>query len=539
VKASSPCYLEKTPLHPNGDPTQKCVCCRTSCEFEKMGGECQSFLRHWLDRPQGNSQIENTSSSTTTPPATPVPVPVPSTAGPRPIVATDTSTLSTTFSPHLPPSSHDITPITSDLIAQSSTTIQPDHSASANPFAETSLSKFSAQSSSGPGNGDSNNSDAPHTKRARSEVEQMGAGSDRLAKSARNGPTGVANLASVAPQESDPGPAYYILGLSAWLATVSEKEKASRVAIADALQRNKRQTATIGSMQTEKASLEEKVCELQDQQETPIRLAGSDTAKVRELQAECIQLRSDSASCKEEVNCLRAQLEQEVEKGRGVAEAIEDERTAHRLAIVGLESQVGEIPELRRQREATFKNADASRKQRNESQSALTTSQAENERLVTIIETMTAEHDATLIELDDARTGLRQSQALSVELETVKSELATIINEHQAVVTDNTRLSNDCEKMEEVKEKSRINQRLADDRLGERQEIETKLGQAEAEKKDFEIRTKLAEGQAEEIRKNWGIAKAELLAVHKSNRKLKAELKKHANCPGGNIVKRE
>jgi len=30
-----------------------------------------------------------------------------------------------------------------------------------------------------------------------------------------------------------------------------------------------------------------------------------------------------------------------------------------------------------------------------------------------------------------------------------------------------------------------------------------------------------------------------LLAVHKSNKKLKVELKKHANCSGGDIVKRE
>jgi len=93
--------------------------------------------------------------------------------------------------------------------------------------------------------------------------------------------------------------------------------------------------------------------------------------------------------------------------------------------------------------------------------------------------------------------------------------------------------------MEEVKEKSQINQQLADDRLEERQEMEIELCQVRSEGRESESRAKKADGKAEEIRKNWNIAKNELLAVHKSNRKLKVELKKHANCPGGEIVKRE
>jgi chromosome segregation ATPase len=93
--------------------------------------------------------------------------------------------------------------------------------------------------------------------------------------------------------------------------------------------------------------------------------------------------------------------------------------------------------------------------------------------------------------------------------------------------------------MDEVKEKSKNNQRLADDRLEERQKMEAELRQAKAEGKESEERAKKADGKAEEIKKNWHIAKNELLDVHRRNRKLKVELKKHANCPGGNIVKRE
>ena len=208
-------------------------------------------------------------------------------------------------------------------------------------------------------------------------------------------------------------------------------------------------------------------------------------------------------------------------------------------AIVGLESQVGEISELRRQREAPFKNADAARKQRNESQDTLITSQAENERLANTIETMTAEHEIAVLELDEYRTGFEKSRAVSVELNTVQAELNTPHTNYQRVAADNARLLLENGSIEEIKEKSRINQRLADDRLEERQEQETELRRAKVERKESKERAKKADEKAEEIKKNWHIAKNELLDVHRSNRELKFELKKHANCSGRDVVKNE
>jgi chromosome segregation ATPase len=236
------------------------------------------------------------------------------------------------------------------------------------------------------------------------------------------------------------------------------------------------------------------------------------------------------------------QSERGVENGRQAAEAVirlEDGRDADRLAIVDLKSQVGEISELRRQHEAAIQNADESRRQRNELQDTLTNAQAEIARLVDENKTLLAEQEIPAIELEGYQTGFKKSQAVSADLNHVQTEITILRADNQRLVADNNRLSNENEKMEEVKEESGINQQLADDRLEERQEKEVELRQAKSEGNVWEERAKNADGKAEEIRKNWNIAKNELLDVHRRNRKSKAELKKHANCPRVDMVKQE
>jgi len=132
------------------------------------------------------------------------------------------------------------------------------------------------------------------------------------------------------------------------------------------LQRCERQRVTITSMQDEKKSLEGRIYELQDQRDDTIGVVETAEAKVKELEAECYQLKSDSRAYKEEMDTLRGQSEEGVEKCRQAAEAViqlEGGRDADRLAIADLKSQVGETTELRRQHEAAIKNADESRKQ--------------------------------------------------------------------------------------------------------------------------------------------------------------------------------
>ena len=382
-----------------------------------------------------------------------------------------------------------------------------------------------------------------HTKRSRDDTETTETSSEKSPKSTRiDTTTPLANITSLASQEAGCGPAHYILGLSAWLETVSEKEKASEVAMEDILQRCERQRVTITSMQDEKKSLEGKIYELQDQRDDTIGVVETAQAKVRELEAECIQLKSDRQVYKEEMDTLRGQSKEGVEKGRQAADAVirlEDGRDADRLVIADLKSQVGETTELRRQHEAAIKNADKSRKQRNECQDTLTTAQAENAQLTEQLTTITTEYETATIELDEYRTGFKKSQAVSAELINTKADLTILQRDYQQLLADNARLLRETGCMEEVKEKSKINQQLADDRLEERQEMEIELCQVRSEGRESESRAKKADGKAEEIRKNWNIAKNELLAVHKSNRKLKVELKKHANCSGGEIVKRE
>ena len=385
--------------------------------------------------------------------------------------------------------------------------------------------------------------DNGHMKRSRDETETTETSSEKSPKFTRiDTTTSLANIASLALQEAGCGPAHYILGLSAWLETVSEKGKESEVAMKEVLQRCERQRATITYMQDEKKSLEGRIYEFQDQRDTTIGVLETAEAKVRELEADCIQLKSDSQAYKEEMDTLRGQSEEGVEKVRQAGEAVirlEDEREADRLAIADLESQVGEIPGLRRQHEAAIKNADESRKKRNELQENLTSAHARDVQLSEQLTTITTEYETSTIELDEYRTGFKESQAVSVELHTAQAELTALQTDYHRVAADNAHLLLENGSMEEIKAKSRINQRLADDRLEERHEKEVELRQAKAEGKESEERAKKADGKAEEIKKNWHIAKNELLDVHRRNGKLKVELKKHASCPGGNIVKRE
>jgi chromosome segregation ATPase len=401
---------------------------------------------------------------------------------------------------------------------------------------------ISQESSAASSDSEANHNNNRHMKRSRDEEEITETSSQRSIKSARNETTSLGAVVSLALQEPGCGPAHYILGLSAWLETVSEKEKASEVAMEEVLQRCERQRATITSMQGEKESLDGRIYELQDQRDTSSGAAERATVKIGELEAECVQFKLESQAYKEQMDTLRVQLEEAVEKGRKATETetlLEDERKAGRLVIADLDSRVAEIPELRRQYEAAVKNADESRKQRNETQNTLNTSQAENERLVNVIETMTADYEVAGIELDEYRTGSKKSKAVSAELDKTKAELATLQIDNQRVAADNARLLRENGSMDEVNAKSTINQQLANDRLEQRQEMETELSHVKEERGNYEKKAKKADRKAEEIKKNWNIAKAELRDVHKMNRELKDGLKKHANCPRANVAKKE
>jgi chromosome segregation ATPase len=524
--------VKKTQIRPNGDSRRSCACCNINCDFVTMGAKNQSILQDWLDRGQGNRFATTSGSSFATRTSKPVPN---AGIGLSQFNITDSSTTSSVQSA----SSVDAflmkyKPATTDMLTQS----PYDHPLDVDAITDA-MSRSSSATSS---NFDANQRNTGHIKRSRDDAETTETASGRFTKAARVEVTDNANIANLARHEPGLGLAHHILGLLAWLETVPEKEKASEVAMKDVLERCERQRATIKSMQIKEASLEEIFCKLQGQRDTTDRVAVDTTAKVRELEAECIQLISDTEAYKEEMDTLRGQLEQGVEKVRQAGEAVirlEDKREADRLAIADLESQVGEISELRRQHEAASKNADESRKQRNELQITLTTSKAENVRLSEQLTTSTTEYDTATIELDEYRAGFKKLQAVSAELDTTKADLAILRSEYQRVAADNARLLHENGSMEEIKAKSRINQRLADDRLEERQEKEAELRQAKAESKQLEERAKKADGKTEEIRKNWHNAKNELLDLHRRNKKLKVELKKHANCPGGDMVKQE
>jgi uncharacterized coiled-coil DUF342 family protein len=522
--------VKKTQIRPNGDSRGSCACCSTNCDFVTMGAKNQSILQDWLDRAQGNRFATTSGSSFATCTSRPVPN---AGCGFSPSNNTDSST---TFSVQAAPSVDAFLMKFKPAMTHMSTQPPYNQALDVDAITDAILQNTSAPNS----NSHANQRNNGHMKRSRYEAETTEDASGRFTKAARVEVRDNANIANLAQHEPGLGLAHHILGLSAWLKTVPEKkEKASEVAMKDVLERCERQRGTITSMQIREASLEEIFCKLQGQRDTTVRVAVDTTAKVRELEAECIQLISDTEAYKEEMENFRAQVEQKGREVMDVASRSDGERKADQLAIADLASQVGEIPELRRQHEAAIKNADESRKQRNELHEKLTSAQAKNVQLSEQLTTSTTEYETSTIELDEYRTGFKKSQAVSVELHTVQAELTALQTDYHRVVADNARLLLETGSMEEIKAKSRINQRLADDRLVERQEKEVELLQVKSEGTELEERAKKADGKAEEIKKNWNIAKNELLDVHRRNRKLKVELKKHANCPGGNIVKRE
>jgi hypothetical protein len=332
--------VKKTQIRPNGDSRRSCACCSVNCDFVTMGAKDQSILQDWLDRAQGNRFATTSGSSFATCTSKPVPK-----AGISLSLSNNLDSLSTSSVQSAPR----VDGITS-VPATTRMSIRSPYNQTLDVGAITDA--IFQNPSAAKSNCDPNQRNNGHMKRPRDEAETTETASGRFTKSARVKVTDIANITNLAQHEPGLGLANHILGLSAWLETVSEKEKASEVAMKDVLQRCERQRATITSMQIKEASLEEKFCKLQGQRDTAVRGAVETTAKVRELEAECVQLKSDSQAYKEAMENLRAQLEQEVEKGRevmDVASRSEGERKADQLAIADLASQVGEIPELRRQ----------------------------------------------------------------------------------------------------------------------------------------------------------------------------------------------
>jgi hypothetical protein len=262
-----------------------------------MDSGCQAALQHWLDHLLETSNIDRTGSSTTTPPATPAIVPI--ITGLGTIIATDTSTFSTTDS--LPS-----TPQPGTNVATSSlNSDQPDPSIDTDLFTDTSFHGSSATTIVN----EASISYTSHLKRSFSGAESTKSASGRSTKSARVEVSDLAKVANLAHHETEIGFAHHILGLSAWLETVSEKEKASKGAMKVALERGEQQKATMTSMQDEKKSLEGRIYELQDQRDTTVGVGETAEAKVRELEAESIQLRSDSQAYKKDIDILRGQSE--------------------------------------------------------------------------------------------------------------------------------------------------------------------------------------------------------------------------------------
>lgn len=164
------------------------------------------------------------------------------------------------------------------------------------------------------------------------------------------------------------------------------------------------------------------------------------------------------AMIKNQLEITQAQLKGFVDKA-GEIDQVEKgrRRDSDSLEDNGLKCQ---LQEMESQYTAAVRNADTSRKARNETQTNLATTQAENARLHEQIATMTANHDYETIELSELRAENKRLRAEVVDLAKVKADLQTTQVSLDQHLADRTRLDIELEdgkdEIDRLKSKLRV-----------------------------------------------------------------------------------
>jgi len=203
-----------------------------------------------------------------------------------------------------------------------------------------------------------------------------------------------------------------------------------------------------------------------------------------------------------------------------VGAATKIQKQANDITIQKLEKRV---LEEERQNNLAANNADASRRARNEAQSALAVVQADKDKVSRELETMTANYENLTIDLEDTRASLIRAQAEAAELVIVKAELVDARAEVQRLLSVNAQLTSSAEDIQDLKNKLESLGNVAKDRLDERNEMEVKRGEARAEAREWKQKAK-------EYKWNLHLAQDNLI---KSNIRVKALERGHKD------VKRE
>lgn len=191
-------------------------------------------------------------------------------------------------------------------------------------------------------------------------------------------------------------------------------------------------------------------------------MSGSLVTKAAEQELEAEKRSTDHkmelARIKNQLEITQAQLKGFVDKA-GEIDQVEKgrRRDSDSLEDNGLKCQ---LQEMESQYTAAVRNADTSRKARNEAQTTLATTQGENARLHKQIATMTATHDYEAIELSELRAENERLRAEVVDLAKVKANLQTTQTNLDQHLADRTRLDIELEdgkdEIDRLKSKLRV-----------------------------------------------------------------------------------
>jgi hypothetical protein len=514
------CYLLRTARYPNGNAGAPCVCCETkACSLIKGKADDERLrFQAWLDKDSELGSSPTTSHGT-----------------------------STAFQGDVLPGlqTEQASP-TTPLVDRSAkirikVPLLPSQSASPNHVHDSTLgtgtslpSMTSPQQAPRPSSalaGVATNEGAATTKRSWSETDTLFSDDQPDAPPAKFSRSTKASIAPPCSSDiklsSDPKFHRYMLALSTQHEAVMEDLAKSLSAdrISEKEIRRLNSIAATAQVEQERSEMQNRV--LVKERDVAIGSLARFKDRDKELETQNAQLKTDSDRFKEQSQLLRIQLEQFEEKWKKSEEekdAAVVERDDAQLVITGLKTQLDDLPKVLKQHDAAIKNAENASKERIEAQDALTTSLAENKRLVEEMKTMTEKHELEEVELEEYKTGFRRPQVVSEELQTAKASLATLQAAHQQLVADNSALSSVREDIERMREKLNIARQLADDRLEERKEMELELGQAKHEAKELAKKSKSQDDKAKERRRNWTLVKGELAGLYEKYRALEARL---------------
>jgi chromosome segregation ATPase len=514
----TPCLLRRTIKYPNSSAGLRCACCKVDqCSFLKDDKYQKTPLQTWLDNQARDSVHDSAGSSISTRHTSTIPdgnsVPPTTSSVTRITLLTNVpmTPQSLASSPQVDANSD------SDSDSDSTLSNAPSDDSDAQSPRAASTNGEGANSKRSRSDGGSFNDETPTTKAARfdtiSSTDDIFAGG---------------------PSDSDFD--QHVRGLVTHHQTVRKRNEGLDSAKKELEKELEHMQKLHEAWQAEIAGLEEWNGLILRQRGTALAAVMLATEKENAQEEELVKLRSENGKSKENVETLEARLEREVDQRKrttDTAELLEKERDAGLKIIAGLKSDVKKIQDDTTERDAAVKNANTSRLERDVAQKALEAAVENGRQISDKLGEKTTTLDGAEIEIESLQKEVQQLRDECADNAAIKTQMidlqASQVKTEKAKNRYKTELADAEVRIGNLKDKAQ----LADDRLIERQESNTKLELAKDELKEqakemkkVRIEMDKSKKAVVEIKRNYNIQKLELHRVH-------TELK------GNNGVKRE